>query len=266
LAAILYKGDLAILEQMSRIKIFTPKNDTYVWKETKWLQNGKYPSFVKSGIFVGDKWFIGGYHALEMNMTTQEYEVALLKVFDKEGKLLKSFFKKKGKGPNRHMDMKYHVATDEKNSVFFARENLLKVSVISVDKVALSKEIHLEQPSFYKSMPEDFYMMRKHYKNIYKELELDMEKWATEYSAITRIGVYKNYLVVQLRTASSDLKKFALLFYDREKNFKLEKTVFLDDFMLGLKDGKFYFFANGNPAQDEDTDDNIINIYSLMKK
>jgi hypothetical protein len=74
-----------------------------------------------------------------------------------------------------------------------------------------------------------------------------------------------DYLVVQIRTCRDDMKKFALLFYSA-KTFKLEKTVFLNDFLLGARAGKFYFFANGNPGRDEDTEEIVINVYAFEKK
>jgi hypothetical protein len=84
-------------------------------------------------------------------------------------------------------------------------------------------------------------------------------------SSITEAAVDGNWLVVQVRTCSAKEKKFALLLYNVENNFKLEKNVFTDDFLLDVKDGKYYCFANGDPGRDDDTDQCIINIYSWEK-
>jgi hypothetical protein len=96
-------------------------------------------------------------------------------------------------------------------------------------------------------------------------ISIDVETWATGYSSITEAAVDGNWLVVQVRTCSTKEKKFALLFYNVENNFKLEKTVFTDDFLLDVKDGKYYCFANGDPGRDDDTDQCIINIYAWEK-
>jgi hypothetical protein len=142
-------------------------------------------------------------------------------------------------------------------------ENELKVYVVSTKTLEIIKEVQLEIPPFYKKMPESFYAW-KEYKDR-SELPLDIEKWDMGYSSIQGIAVDGNYLVVQIRTPVEKMKKFALLFYNAE-TFKLERTVFLDDYLLDVKDGKYYCYANGNPGRDENTDECIINIYSFEEK
>ena len=68
-----------------------------------------------------------------------------------------------------------------------------------------------------------------------------------------------------MRTCEAKLKKFALLFYNAE-NFKLERTIFTNDLLLGAKDGKYYFYANGDPGRDEEAEEFIIHIYSFGDK
>jgi hypothetical protein len=54
------------------------------------------------------------------------------------------------------------------------------------------------------------------------------------------------------------------LFYNT-KTFKLERTILINDRLLGIRDGKYYFYANGDPKYDEEADECIIKIYSFCK-
>jgi hypothetical protein len=161
----------------------------------------------------------------------------------------------------RLWEMRYYVEAFGKDTVLFLAENELKAKVISSKTLDVNQEVNLEAPYFYKKKPEDFYKYRRY--EGYDELNNDLEKWALGYSAITGAVFFQGKLILQVRTCSDKLKKFALLVYDT-KTWKLESTFFINDLLLGSKDGKFYFFANGNPGRDDDTDDCIINIYSLI--
>ena len=72
-------------------------------------------------------------------------------------------------------------------------------------------------------------------------------------------------MVLQVRTCSKELKKFAMLFYNVD-TLKLEKTVFTDGFFIGARDGKYYFYHNGNPGRDEGVDECIIDVYAFEGK
>ncbi|MCP5105385.1 MAG: hypothetical protein GY950_18495 [bacterium] len=160
--------------------------------------------------------------------------------------------------------MSYFVIGYKTETVFVLIENELKVHIVSSKSLEVLKTVKLEVPAFYKKMPETFYAWKR-YGNGNNNFARDLEKWDMGYSSMQKAVVQNGRLVVQVRTANPKMKKFALLFYNAD-TFKLEKTVFLNDFLLGAKDGKFYCFANGNPGRDEDTDDCIINIYSFRGK
>jgi hypothetical protein len=262
MAGFIYKGDLAVVETSNKIKVFTKKDGTYIWKETKWLKGSRFPHFVKSGIFFANKLFLAGFAFL--NMGKEEVEVGHLKIYDDQGKLLKTLIKKTFKGPSRLYEMRYHVAGYKQGKVFYLPANELKVTVISTNTLEITEEKKIEHPSFYKKMPEGFYIF-KNSRGDLSGLKKDLETWATGYSAVTKMFIDGDYLVLQIRTCSERLKKFAFLFYNVEKNFKLENTVYIDDFLLGAKSGKYYCFANGNPGLDDGTDDVIINIYEFVR-
>ena len=150
-----------------------------------------------------------------------------------------------------------------KDQLFFIKENELKLKVICPKELVLKRTIQLPSPDFYKKMPESYYSYKKEFRGNIQRLRRDFESWRTDYSKISKMLVEGDNLVLQIRTCSDELKKFALLFYNAG-TFKLERTIYTDDYLLAAKDGKYYFFANGHPSLDDDTDECIINIYSFI--
>lgn len=263
----LYKGDLAFVERPERIKVFTRKGETYVGKESKWLKRSPYIHIIKDGIFYDNKFFLAGMEGITPANEPYNYnypEYFHLKVYADNGDSLKALIRKQITHPTRLLDMKLHVTGYNSDRVFYMAENELKVYVIPTKTLEVSKEVQLELPPFYKKMPENFYAWID-FKDPAKEIMIANEEWDMGYSSIQEIVVDGNYLVVQIRTPVEKMKKFALLFYNAE-TFKLERTVFLDDLLLDVKDGKYYCFANGNPSRDDNTDECIINIYRFEEK
>jgi hypothetical protein len=264
--AFLYNGDIAFVEDPGKIKIFTPKGETYAWKETRWLKRSLYIHRIKDGIFYDNKFFLAGMEGIPPKGEPYNYnypEYSYLKVYADNGDSLKQLIRKKVTPPTRLLDMRIHVTGYNSDRVFVMTENELKVYVIPTKTLEVSKEVQLEIPPFYKKMPESFYTWKDFIEP--KELMIAAEEWDMGYSSIQEIVVDGNYLVVQIRTPVEKMKKFALLFYNAE-TFKLEKTVPLDDLLLDAKDGKYYCFANGNPGRDDNTDECIINIYRFEEK
>jgi hypothetical protein len=256
-----YRGDIAIVEMAGKIKVFRKKEGTYVWKKTVWLKRGRYAHIVRGGIFWANKWFLTGFNFLGMEKKTGRF--ALLTVYDEAGEHLKNLLKVEYSGPNRLTELDYYiVGVDDR--VFFLAENELKVKVIAADALKVIKEAPLKVPEFYKKMPADFYIFKR-YDDPSENFSRDIEHWKTSYSRITGVVVDGNNLVLQVRTCRDKLKRFALLFYNID-NFKLERTVFIDDFLLGAREGKFYCYANGNPGWDEGADQCIINIYGFKDR
>ena len=151
-----------------------------------------------------------------------------------------------------------------KDRVYFLSENELKVHVVSLKELKVEKEVVLEIPKFYKKMPDGFYGWKK-YEGSDKGFTRDIEYWKTSYSRINKVIIEGDFLVLQIRTCSENLKKFALLFYNAA-NFKLEKTIYTDDLLLCSRKGKYYFFAGGDPGLDDEADEFKINIYSAQIK
>jgi hypothetical protein len=257
-----YQDNMAFVEQSDKVKIFSKKDGTYVWKETVWLKRSRYFQMIRYGIFSHHKWFLAGVEDLDYG--SKVFKVAHMRILDEKGNFIKHLVKINYPDYKRCEDFKYFLLP-HRERIFYMMENRLEVKVISPVELTVVEEIPLKAPDFYKKMPDDFFLNKKEHHN-FQKLARDLEYWKTSYSAITRAAVEGSHLVVQLRTCTDKLKKFALLFYDIDHNFKLARTVFIDDLFLGSKDGKYYFFANGNPGWDEDTDDCIINIYRFEEK
>ncbi len=267
--AFFYNDDLAIVAQPDIINVFTRKGGTYVWKETKALQRGQSIHIIEEGLFYHGKFFISGLEALKIDDNPKNRFLRRhfrLKVFAQNGTTLKNFCPVAIDGPTLQFEIISHLAGYHSDRVFFLAANELKLSVISADTLAVSKEVQLKVPSFYKKMPKTFYRWERQYELATWEARLKyLQDCDRGYSAIEEMVVDHNRLILQMRTANPKLKKFALLIYNAD-SFKLETTVFLDDYLLDVKDGKYYTYQNGHPARDEGTDQCIINIYSFVSK
>jgi hypothetical protein len=224
---------------------------------------------IRDACFLENKWFFAGYHVSAVYKDKKKVQAALLKVYDDEGKPITLLIKKWFDSPHSYGNMDFYIAVhkNQNNKAFVLAENELRAYEISTKQLKVLKEWNLEVPKFYKKMPEDFYTKKQYKKQIgeSRTFSRNIHHWKTSYSRITKIAVEGGYLVIQIRTCSDKLKKFALLFYDIN-TLKLEKTFIIDDFFIGARDGKYYFYANGNPGMDEDIDECIINIYAFDRK
>jgi len=261
MAAINYNRDILIIENMSRGKIFTLVNGKYKEKGLWWFKQGTYAFLISDGVFFNDKCFLVGKG--NANFDPKIQKLFYIKAYDNQGTPLATLLHKETEIiDQRHLMSYFITVSQEKEKLYYLAENELKVAVICPKELKVINETLLESPPFYKKMPETNYI-RKEYYNDHSKLLLDTETWRTNYSNITKVQVQGNHLVVQIRTCSDKLKKFALLFYNLD-NFKLTKIFYIDDYLLGTKDGKYYCYANGNPTLDEDTDTCTINIYSII--
>lgn len=258
MAMCIYNDDLAFIQMEHNIKIFTKKNGNYEWKETRWLKRDYYPHMIRDALYLDNKWFFAGLNVQDIK--GEKNHVNLLKIYDNNGKPMVNLLEEWHDKNKMYGNMHFYIVS-YKNSVYVLSEDKLKTYEISINQLKLLKEWQLEIPSFYKKMPDDFYTVGK----INEDPQIfnkNYFKWKTAYSRITNAAVEDGYLVLQLRTCSETLKKFALLFYNLE-TMKLEHTIFTEDYFLASRDGKYYCYANGNPGEDEDTDRCTINIYSF---
>jgi len=262
-ASAMYGNDIAYIQMGLSMKIFTKKDNTYKESKKRWFKRGYYSPLARDALFTGNKWFFAG--RLIQREKKSGTIVALLVVYDDEGKPLKTLIEKEFKPKSSYQNMDYYIVADKeaKKRVFVMSEHELKVYEVSTDKLELVKEWVLETPGFYKKMPEDYFMMQK--PGDPRSLSSVIAEWKTTYSRISEAAVEDGYLVLQVRTCSKELKKFAMLFYNVD-TLKLEKTVFTDDFFIGARDGKYYFYHNGNPGRDEGVDECIIDVCAFEGK
>ena len=259
----LYKGDLAIMESQDKLKIFAKKNGNYSWKETKRIKRSPLFTIMKSALFVDEKFVFAGIEQTQ-TIDAKTGEFFQIKICDDSGKIQKYLLPKKSNFLEIYplMLMNSFLVSYKDQTVFFLKENQLKISEIDIKNMRIVREKVLEIPKFYKKMPDNFYIFKK-YDNPKDNFILDIETWQTSYSAITAVAIDRNNLVIQVRIFEPEKQKFALLFYNIT-DLKLVNTILTDDLLLDIKDGKYYCFAGGDPVLDQDGEgDSIINIYSL---
>jgi len=261
-AAVNCGNDIAIVELPTRAKVFTLKEGKYKEKKITWFKRHQFSQFVKDGLFVENKWFLAGLaHENPKERIRKHHYVAVL---DEAGQPLASLVKEETEIVKQYHILYHHLTySPVKGKIYHVPEDKLKLSVICPRELKVIKEISLETPDFYKPPPAENFSVKLYHDP--SKFDRDVENWKTNYSRITDMVNDGNYLVLQIRTANEKLKNFALLFYDLDQ-FKLQKTIFIDDYLLGAQKGKYYFYANGNPTLDEDTDTCTINIYSLAAK
>ena len=255
-------GDLAITEDPGRIKIFKKETDNYKFKKSIWLKRGGTFHALHNTVFFDGKFFTAGLEIL--NYTQAEAEISSIKVYDEEGNFLKNLMIEKLPTKTFEtrniVDMRRYIL-NYKDKIYYLIENELKVSIVSGKNLVDEKKVELKKPDFYKKMPDDFFTVGKQGQSSI-ERSLNIEHWLVSYSRITKTVVEKDWLIIQVRTCNPKLKRFSLLFYNAG-NFNLEKTFFIDDLLLGAKDGKLYCYGDGDPGLDDEVVKTVIKIYSI---
>jgi len=254
--------DIAIAELVGRVKIFSKKEKVYTFKESKWLKKGPLPFFPRECVFRENKFFISGFHIL--SQTKEIVNAALVSIFDEKGKLVKTLLEKKWSVYQLYGNLLFYISNFKNDQLAFIPENEPIVTLISPKSMEVVKEVPLQIPSFYKKMPEDFWSYKLMNTGDSGYLRKMRETFYTGYSRINNLYFDQNRLILQMRTCDKKLKRYAILLYNAD-TFKLEHTLYTDDYLVGVKDGKFYCFANGNPGWDGDIDDVVFNIYRLKK-
>lgn len=255
-------SEMAFVESPTKLKIFSKKNGSY--KETKqvWIQRDFYHYHILDGFYYGNKLLLGGVEVVPVDNKPVAKHV---KVYNEKGKIEKRLIISKDVSMIKNpYEMQYFLKLDEKRNLgYFVKENTLTLYPIDLKTLTEKKAVNLEVPSCYKKeLPECFVVKKKFDPNYDKRK--DKEKWRTIFSRINQVSVDGHDLVIQIRTPGQNAKKFALLFYNLD-NYKLRHIEPTDDFFLGSRNGKFYFYANGDPTLDDGTDTCTINIYRFQE-
>ena len=257
----LHPEGLAFVELPHRIKIFRRENTGYGWKRTIGLEKSRFLSFISSAVYSDHKWFLAGYF-LENFPMKPLYKEVFLKIYDDRGKFIKGLIRNTSRKVHQHTLMDYYVVDGNKN-ILFLTENRLHVTVISKGTLEIQARLNLETPSCYRPMPEDFYSA-KQYRNLYVEMERDMDRWKTAYSRIIFAAYDHDRLVLQIRVFPPAKKKFMALLFNGY-TFRPEGRILTNDRLMGVRGGKYYFYANGDPYYEEEADRCRIRICRLEK-
>lgn len=254
-----YEEGIALVERPDVVKTFRKNEETYVYLKSIYFERDPLPHFIKNGLYLNHKFFLAGMNILSMKKN--HIKVSFLKVYDKDGKPIKDVLTEEFDKPNQFYRMDCFILKKEPE-LLFLKENVFEITIIDPDNLKIIKKIELTKPEFYKAMPDDFYAFKHNY--TLDQFMSDIEKWKTSYSIITKAIIESNNLIIQIRTCDEKLKKFALLFYDL-KSYKLCRTLFIDDLLLGSKDGIYYFHSNGDPGLDPEAIKTTIKLYSFRK-
>jgi hypothetical protein len=259
-----YNGNLALFEDVNKIKIFKKKGENYSSEQTIWLKRDPLPFFLKSALFYKGYFFLAGMKIQNFSQSNS-MDISNLQIYEESSKnWVKSLLSEMGLKPGRQYEIARFLIPF-KDYVLYLKQNELKIYYISVRNLEVEKAVNLVPPSFYKPMPKDFYA-RKDYKGNHREYLLDLETWATNYSAITKAVIYQNdCLMVQVRNCSKEGGKFALLLYDLKNNCSYKGYIFLNDLLLAEKNGIIFCYSGGNPGLDDEAKETQINIYKIIE-
>jgi len=259
-----YRREIALFEDIGKIKIFQAQGEKYVSKQTIWLKRDPFPFFLKTALFYQNYFFLAGLKIMNVPASADKMNIANMQIFDESPKTPgKNILLENGVKIDRQYEIeRFLIPYDD--YVLYLKQSEPKVYFISLKTLDVEKSVKLTVPEIYKPMPKDFYM-RKDYQGDHTAYLIDLETWATSYSAITRAILYRNsYLLLQIRTCAEKPARFALLFYNLKNDCSLEKVIYLNDLLLAEKDGLLYCYKDGNPDLDENVEDFEIIIYKLQ--
>lgn len=253
-------GDhLAIEGFAKRIKLFAKKGGKYSHHKTFWLQTEGSAFIPRDALCLDNKLFYCGYQndITSVAGINQPFSVHYLKVYKADGKFIKNVISRKYPRYVSDDNYKYSfLAANGADVVLFFLEDEMMVQIVSVKDIKLLKTLRLEVPTFYKKMPESNYIRSEKERAAANpnNFRINMQRWKTGYSAITGVHTDKGKLAVQIRTCNPSMNQYALLFYNLN-TFRLEETTFINDFLMAVRDGKYYFFKGGHPEFDDTDED-----------
>jgi hypothetical protein len=253
-----YRGDdLAIAEHYGKIKIFEKNDGDYQWKESVTREPEANFHYITDLAYYDSKWFMSGESTWRKG---DGLEVNYIRVYDSDGSFLTSLVNlpaEKGKSHN----LIDNFMRQDGSRLYFLIQDKLEVFIIDAAKAALQRTVTLERPSFYKELPEDAYFRNKSKLTGFEER---LVSWRLSYSAITNTILTEHSLVVQLRTMTPRMKRFALLFYDRD-DFTLKEIHETDDLLVVNYGPRLYFIRGGMPGIDDDAGEFTVDIYKVRE-
>jgi len=256
----IYHDNLAVFERSNKVKIFSLENGKYRENNVQWLKGEFFDFLMKDAFYFNQIFYLAGYDT--SSDKNAENNISFLNLIsENEGFTQKKVISASFNKENRLYEIRNKMM-ENNGKIFFLRENALELYVLEKNNTV--KKIILKKPTFYKTMPDDFYVF-KQYSDNSNQYMIDLETWSTSYSAITNAVVLPDdLLMVQVRTCNKTSKKFSFLIYDIKKGFDLKDTIFTDDLLLASKNNILYCFANGQPLIDNDSGDLVINIYHFV--
>ena len=241
---------IALVELPFRIKVFARSRDRFQCKRTLWLERSRFYTVVSSVLFSRGKWFLAGYF-LENFSRKYVYKKVFVKVYDNRGKYIQGLIRRTDYQPDQRHLMDYYLVEGGGN-ILYLTEDQLRVTVISRERLGVKEVVDLKAPEGYRPMPKDYYVFKR-YDDPAAGMMRDMDTWKTGYSRMVWAGFDRGRLVLQIRMPNSRKANFMVFFYDGE-TFRAGDRILTDDRLLGVRDGRFYFYANGDPRYEDAAD------------
>lgn len=253
------QSNIINFEMAGKVILFEKQNGLYRYKETRWIRRNNFLN-IEGGVYHKDKFYLTGFSPdrEEEANNTQGY---FLSIFKEDGKFEKKLFHKDFKGIWRGPYILSSYARLFNNYLYVILASEPELRIYDTNEDILYKIVNLEMPNFYKPIKD--YMKFGKYKGLKGFIEY-YESWRLSYSRIENLLVTAKNLIINIRTASDKLPKFAVLFYDPIE-FSLDDICFSEHLLLAAKQNKFYFLENGDPGLDVEANKLNILVYEYEK-
>lgn len=252
----------AFVELPFRIKIFSrEKGENFRCQRSVWLEKSRFYTAVSAALFFRGRWFLAGYF-LENFSRKNVFKKVFVKIYNAEGKYLKGLIRKTDHEPDQRHLMDYYLV-EGGGRVYFLVEDRMRVTVIDPDSLEVMETADLDPPEAYLSMPKEFYVFKR-YDDPYSGIERDMDTWRTGYSRIVSAAYDQGVLILQIRVFEPSAH-YMVLFYNSH-TFQPAGRVLTNDRLLGVREGRFYFYAGGDPRYEDEADRSRIKVCTLENK
>jgi hypothetical protein len=180
-----YQKEIALFEDIGKIKIFQAQGEKYSSKQTIWLKRDPFPFFLKTALFYQNHFFLAGLKIMNVPASADKMDIANMEIFAKDSQAPgKNIILEDGVKMDRQYEIERFLIPYN-DYVLYLKQSEPKVYFVSLKTLDVAKSVKLAVPEIYKPMPKDFYM-RKDYRGDHTAYLIDLETWATSYSAITR--------------------------------------------------------------------------------
>jgi len=253
--------DLVVVEFNGKIKTFNKVNGAYDWQGSIYRKAEPSSFMIDDVAWSGDRFFLAGF-TIAPTDRSDEFVLTELKAYDSGGKALGDLVSEQGSFETfvtRTNWVERHLRAHD-DRLYYMTEKHLTVHLFDPGTLKEIEAVTLPRPAFYRPAPKGHFRVLDKQQRYLTGPELMGKRvdWRKSYSRVENMVVTRDYLVLQLRTASARLPRFGLCFYDRNNGFSLEGISYTDDLLVAGRDGLLYLMAGGHPGVDDDEIDQTV--------